>query len=58
MCIQFVVQALKQKNAHVSFPVGMVPYKHSVLTKLWFLRVQPFTGWTVFLTQEDALYAS
>ena len=25
MCIEFVLQVLKQKNAHVSFPVGMVP---------------------------------
>ena len=24
MCIEFVLQVLKQKNAHVSFPVGMV----------------------------------
>ena len=24
MCIQFVIQVPKQKNAHVSFPVGMV----------------------------------
>ena len=24
MCIEFVIQVLKQKNAHVSFPVGMV----------------------------------
>ena len=27
MCIEFVSQVLKQKNAHVSFPFGMVlPY--------------------------------
>ena len=24
MCIEFVIQVLKQKNAHVSFPAGMV----------------------------------
>ena len=24
MCIEFVIQVLKQKNAHASFPVGMV----------------------------------
>ena len=24
MCIEFVILVLKQKNAHVSFPVGMV----------------------------------
>ena len=24
MCIEFVIQVPKQKNAHVSFPVGMV----------------------------------
>ena len=24
MCIEFVIQVLEQKNAHVSFPVGMV----------------------------------
>ena len=24
VCIEFVIQVLKQKNAHVSFPVGMV----------------------------------
>ena len=24
MCIEFVIQVSKQKNAHVSFPVGMV----------------------------------
>ena len=24
VCIEFVIQVLQQKNAHVSFPVGMV----------------------------------
>ena len=24
MCIEFVIQGPKEKNAHVSFPVGMV----------------------------------
>ena len=24
MCIEFVIQVLKQKNVHVSFPAGMV----------------------------------
>ena len=24
VCIEFVIQVLKQKNAHVSFPIGMV----------------------------------
>ena len=24
MCIESIIQVLKQKNAHVSFPVGMV----------------------------------
>ena len=26
MCIEFVLQVIKQKNAHVSFPVGMVSF--------------------------------
>ena len=26
MCIEFVIQVLKRKNAHVSFPVGMVVF--------------------------------
>ena len=25
MCTEFVIQALKQKNAHVYFPAGVVP---------------------------------
>ena len=30
MCIEFVIQVLKQKNAHVSFPVGMVMFRKDV----------------------------
>ena len=35
MCIEFEIQVLKQKNAHVSFPVGMV-----FLLFGWILRTQ------------------
>ena len=40
MCIEFVIQVLKQENAHISFPVGMVVPKTMVIHVV-------FSGWSV-----------